>query len=119
MELFEEKYCTQLPGGILESFGRLFKNNLKLYVYPLKNGDSGDLTTIENLAVAPELRKHYGYLADRGSFVALDNFKPEYLGIFSREVLKKIAAGDETWKESVPVEVSEMIEGRGFFGHRD
>lgn len=26
IELFEEKYYTQLPGGILESFGRLFKS---------------------------------------------------------------------------------------------
>lgn len=30
-ELFDEKYYTGLEGGILESFGRLFKNDLKLY----------------------------------------------------------------------------------------
>ena len=29
------KEYAQLPGGMLESFGRLFKNDLKLYVYPL------------------------------------------------------------------------------------
>ena len=34
-ELFDEKYYAQLEGGILESFGRLFKNDLKLYIYPL------------------------------------------------------------------------------------
>ena len=34
-ELFDEKYYAQLDGGILESFGRLFKNDLKLYIYPL------------------------------------------------------------------------------------
>ena len=33
-EIFEEKYYTHLAGGILESFGRMFKNDLKLYVYP-------------------------------------------------------------------------------------
>src|SRR6201988_318790 len=37
-ELFEEKYYTQLPGGILENFGRLLKNDLKIYVYPLQRG---------------------------------------------------------------------------------
>lgn len=66
--------------------------------------------------VAPELRKLYGYLADRGSFVSLDNFKPEFLSIFSRDVLKKIAAGDDEWKQSVPPEVSERIAKRRFFG---
>jgi hypothetical protein len=116
-ELFDERYYTQLPGGILESFGRLFKYNLKLYVYPLKEA-SGEMTTVDNLAVAPELRKLYGYLADRGSFVGLDNFKAEYLHIFSRDVLRKIADGDESWAEMVPPEVAGMIRERRFFGWR-
>lgn len=118
IELFEEKYYTQLPGGILESFGRLFKNELKLYVYPLKRSMAGDLTTVDNLEVAPELKKLYGYLADRGSFVALDNFKPEYLSIFSRDALKKIAGGDESWKGMVPQGVAELIVKRRLFGFR-
>ncbi len=115
-ELFEEKYYTQLPGGILESFGRLFKNDLKLYVYPLRDAATGKLTTVENLDVSPELRKLYGYLADRGSFVELDNYHPEYLKIFSRDVLKKIAAGDEAWQDMVPAGVSDLIRKRKFFG---
>ncbi len=117
IELFEEKYYTQLPGGILESFGRLFKNDLKLYVYPLKNAESGALKTIENLEVAPELRKLYGYLADRGSFVGLDNFNPDYLSIFSRDVLKKIASGNEAWKDMVPKDIADLIAKRRFFGY--
>ena len=40
-EIFEEKYYTHLAGGILESFGRMFKNDLKLYVYPLLDPDAG------------------------------------------------------------------------------
>ena len=34
IEIFDEKYYVQLPGGILESFGRLFKYKLRLYVSP-------------------------------------------------------------------------------------
>jgi hypothetical protein len=117
-ELFEEKYYTQLPGGILESFGRLFKNDLKLYVYPLLDAATGKLTTVESLDVSPELRKLYGYLADRGSFVELDNYNPEYLKIFSRDVLKKIAASDEAWQDMVPEGVSDLIRKRRFFGCR-
>jgi len=118
IELFDEKYYTKLPGGILESFGRLFKNELKLYVYPVRNQKSGEMTTVENLEVAPELKKLYGYLADRGSFVALDNYHSEYLDIFSRDVLKKIAMGDEVWKTMVPEGVSDLITKRRFFGCR-
>lgn len=117
IELFDERYYTQLPGGILESFGRLFKNELKVFVYPLRQQPTGDLTTLENLEVAPELRKLHGYLADRGSFVQLDNYHPDYLPIFSRDVLKRIAAQDETWEEMVPAQVAELIKKRGFFGY--
>ncbi len=117
MELFDEKYYTQLPGGILESFGRLFKNDLKLYVYPVRKHETEDLRTVGTVEVAPELRKLYGYLSDRGSFVELDNFKPEYLSIFSRDVLKRIAAGDPTWESMVPAAVSEIVKKRGFFGY--
>ena len=117
IELFDEKYYTQLPGGILESFGRLFKNELTVFVYPLRPAAGADLTTVETLQVAPDLRKLYGYLTDRRSFVQLENFKPEYLHIFSRDVLKRIAAGDETWETMVPAEVAALIKKRGFFGY--
>jgi len=45
-ELFNEKYYTQLAGGILESFGRLFKNDLKLYIYPLMDPESASSPSV-------------------------------------------------------------------------
>ncbi|HEY3898799.1 MAG TPA: TonB-dependent receptor [Chthoniobacter sp.] len=116
IELFDEKYYTALPGGILESFGRLFKNDLKVFVYPLRKESGAELVTVENLQVAPELRKLYGYLADRGSFIQLDNYHPDYLYIFSRDVLKRIGTQDDSWEKMVPPQVSEIIKKRGFFG---
>ena len=117
-ELFNEKYYTQLPGGILESFGRLFKNDLKLFVYPLKPDEKTEIQTVDNLQVTPELKPLYNYLNQRGSFVALDNYKPEFLSIFSREVLRRIAARDKTWEDSVPPEVAQVIKQNSLFGYR-
>jgi hypothetical protein len=116
IDLFDEKNHAQLPGGILESFGRLFKNHLKLYVYPLKPSADAELKTVENIKVQPELQPLYDYLAGRGSFVDLDNYRPEYLPIFSRDVLRRIAEEDGDWESMVPVEVAELIKKRGFFG---
>ncbi|MFT5524346.1 MAG: hypothetical protein ACI9HK_002298, partial [Pirellulaceae bacterium] len=73
-ELFDEKYYTELEGGILESFGRLFKNDLKLYIYPLLNRTSGELTTVDNLEIATEIRTLYQYLVDKGCIEQLDNY---------------------------------------------
>jgi len=118
-ELFDEKYYTELDGGILESFGRLFKNDLKLYVYPLKDPVTGILTTTENLEVAPDLRKLYGYLIDRGCIESLHNYDESCLNVFSRDVLAKIACGDGTWEAMVPGEVARVIKARGYFGYRN
>jgi hypothetical protein len=117
-ELFDEQFYSHLDGGILESFGRLFKNDLKLYIYPLLDGASGALTTVENLEIAPGLRKLYEYLVDRGCIEQLDNFKADYLGVFSRDILKKIAARDASWEGMVPSGVADVIKRNGFFGYR-
>ena len=116
IDLFDEKNHLQLPGGILESFGRLFKNGLKLYVYPLRPSPDDELKTVDDIKVQPELQPLYDYLAGRGSFVNLDNYKPEYLHIFSRDVLRRIAANDDSWEAMVPEEVATIIKRRGFFG---
>lgn len=119
-ELFDEKYYTELEGGILESFGRLFKNDLKLLVYPLKDPATGAITTVSNLEIAPGLLNLYRHLVERGCIVQLDNYDPECLPIFSRDVLEKIRAGNPSWEAMVPPPVAEVIKKRGFFGyHRE
>jgi len=117
-ELFDDKYYAQLDGGILESFGRLFKNDLKLYIYPLLDRKTGQMTTVENLRVAPELRKLYEYLVEKRCIEQLDNYNPAYLSIFSRDVIEQIKTGDPSWSDHVPPEVADVIRRRGFFGHR-
>jgi hypothetical protein len=117
IDLFDEKNHAQLPGGILESFGRLFKNGLRLYVYPVRPTPDDELKTVDEIKVQPEIQPLYDYLAGRGSFVNLDNFCPEYLPIFSRDVLRRIAANDESWETMVPGEVAALIKKRAFFGY--
>jgi hypothetical protein len=116
LTLFDEKYYADLDGGILESFGRLFKNDLKLYVYPYLEPGTDRLMTVENLPIAPELSKLYGHLVDRGCILPLEDYNPEYLKIFSRDVLEHIKDGDPTWEQMVPSEIADIIKRRGFFG---
>jgi hypothetical protein len=114
IDLFDEETHAHLPGGILESFGRLLKNDLKLYVYPMLR--DGEVVTVDTVRVGDELQPLYDYLARRGSFVGLDNYKPEYLPILSRDVLRRIPTDDESWEAMVPPAVSGLIRKRHFFG---
>jgi hypothetical protein len=117
-DIFDRKYYTELEGGILESFGRLFKHDLRLYIYPFMDSDTGGLTTVENLNVSPDLHKLYGYLVDNGSIRALESYAREHLSMFSIDALKKIQAADRTWETMVPAEVARVIKEQRFLGYR-
>ena len=115
-EIFDEKYYSHLEGGILESFGRLYKNDLRLYVYPFLDQSTGDIVTVDNLQVAPHLRHLYLYLRENCFLRNLRYPNENHLKIFSRDVLRKIQAGDPSWQEMVPPQVARLIQERGLFG---
>jgi len=117
-ELFDEKYYTDLEGGILESFGRLFKNDLRLYIYPLLDQKADQLITAQNLQVASGLRNLHAYLLEHGSIRQLENVNRDYLRIFSRDALRKIRSGDDSWETMVPPEVAAVIKKRKFLGYQ-
>ena len=118
-ELFEEKYYTDLEGGILESFGRLIRNALRLYVYPCREKPSGPLITATTLQVAPHLRHLHQYLIDNQCIQELRGFDEHCLPILSRDVLAKIRTGDEAWEAMVPPQVAVLIKERHLFGFRE
>ena len=118
-ELFEEIYYQELEGGILESFGRMFRNDLKLYVYPLKDAQNGAIITAGNLRVVPHLRHLYLYLTENNHIVGLRDIDERSLSVFSRDVLQLIELGGAGWEEMVPTKVSQLIKQRHLLGYKD
>jgi hypothetical protein len=118
LEIFEEKYYQDLSGGILESFGRMFKNDLKLYVYPWLKPHTEELITASTMRVTPHLRHLHAYLIENRFIEDLTGYDPACLPIFSKDVLEKIQAGDPAWEEMVPAEVARIIKKRHLFGSR-
>jgi hypothetical protein len=116
-ELFDEKYYADLEGGILESFGRLFKNDLKMYAYPLRDQATGSLITAGNLRVAPHLRHLYAYLVENRLIESVRDYDEGCLSIFSRDVLKRLRSGDASWESMVPPLVAQMIKRRKLLGY--
>ena len=115
-ELFQEHYYTELDGGILESFGRLFKNNVKLYIYPYKNPETQQLTHVNNLIISDKNKNLYQYLVDRGCIAQLTHHNDDYLDIFSPDVLRKIVCGESGWEMLVPDVVARKIKEQALFG---
>ncbi|HEY2625214.1 MAG TPA: TonB-dependent receptor [Candidatus Udaeobacter sp.] len=118
VEIFEEKYYTNLEGGILEAVGRMFKGGLRLYVYPMIDEASGKTITATQIEVAPNLRSLFRYLIDNQCVQEITDYHPEYLRIHPPDVLAKLQSGDTSWERMVPPEVVHLIKKREFFGYR-
>ncbi len=115
-EIFDEKYYADLPGGILESVGRMFEKDLKVYAYPYRDAATGALITAGNLVVPSPLKHLYAYLQENEFIESIRGFNPDYLSIFSRCALAKIQSGDPAWEAMVPAPVGDIIKERSLWG---
>jgi hypothetical protein len=118
IEIFDERYYSNLEGGILEALGRMFKGGLKLFVYPMINEKTGKLITATQVEVAPNLRSLFQYLIDNQYIEEITEYHPEYLRIYPPDALAKLQSGDSGWEHMVPPEVVQIIKEREFFGYR-
>jgi len=101
-ELFKAKWSQNLAGGLLESFGRLFKEGITLLVFPWKNRRSGELVTAGNF-LAPENSRHlYQHFVDNGRIRGLACGDEALLAHTGRDICRMILNGDEQWRSLVP-----------------
>jgi len=118
VDIFDEKYYRHLSGGILEAFGKLFFKDLKVYLYPMKDPETGEYTTSENLKVHPRMKELYKFFKYNGKVVDITDYNPDNMDIFSREVLGMIEKGEDGWEQMLPPGVSEIIKEKQLFNYR-
>jgi len=119
IEIFDEKYYRHLSGGILEAFGKLFFKDLKVYLYPLKDPETGEIITSENLKVHPRMKELYKFFKYNGKVLDIEDYHPELLNLFSREILQMINDGKSGWEKMLPEGTSEMIKDQNLFGYKE
>ncbi|CAN5393792.1 TonB-dependent receptor [soil metagenome] len=115
IDIFDEKYYRHLSGGILEAFGKLFFRDLKIYLYPLKDKETGEITTSKNLKVHPRMKELYKFFIDNGRVVDITDYDPNILDIYSREVYRMIAEDEPGWENMLPEETTKMIKEHDMF----
>ena len=101
-ELFKQKWSENLAGGLLESFGRLFKEGVTLEVFPWKNRKNGELVTAENFRAPDDCVTLYRHFLVNGRIRSVPCGDEEVLAYTGRDVCRMITSGDERWKELVP-----------------
>jgi hypothetical protein len=117
-KVLDKTYYSHLKGGVLEAFGKLFTDNMKLYVYPALQSDQESLMDSTNLPRSQDLNFIYNYLIQTRKIIDIKNVNSDKLHIFSSHVLELIHQKNPEWEEMVPKYVSEQIKQKHLFGYQ-
>jgi hypothetical protein len=116
--IVDATYYDDLAGGLIESLGRLLKHNVKLYVYPWRDPDTGEVVGVERVIVPEPIRPLLTFLLQTGCIEGIRKCDERCLDIDPDEVLARIQQGDPSWEAMVPAGVARAIREEGLFGHR-
>jgi len=115
-QIAEERHFTDLPGGVLESAGRLFKRSVKMYVYPTRDPASNEIQTVQQGPIPPPWNHLRDLLLEIGRLVPIHAYDESLLSIQTPEVLERIQRQDPSWEAMVPAVVAEAIKTKNLFG---
>jgi len=116
-KIFDKQYYTSLKGGILEAFGKLFTDKMKLYVYPALNKKENRLMKSHDISLPADLQHIFNYLTENRMILDVEQKNTKKLDIFSHRVLELIQQKDDLWKEMVSKYVCEQITQKKLFGY--
>ena len=115
--IFDERYYDNLPGGLLEAFGRGFGHNVKMFVYPATNVETCEIYSLSNFNIPENLNGLLEYMKENNKLAEFESYNPKLLHIMSDDVLAKIMAGTTIWEDDVPEEVVKAIKFYELFGY--
>ncbi|HAB80933.1 MAG TPA: nicotinate-nucleotide adenylyltransferase, partial [Flavobacteriaceae bacterium] len=118
VDIFDEKYYRHLSGGILEAFGKLFFKDLKVYLYPMKDQETGQILTSNSVKVHPRMKELYKFFKYNGKVMDIIDYDPEVLDVFSRKVLEMISNNTSGWEDELPKGIAELIKQKELFQNK-
>ena len=114
VKVFDENYYSSLSGGILEAFGKLFKKEIEIYLYPMLKEKK--LINSNNLQVHDNMKNLYKFFKDNNKIKDIIDYNKDLLDIFSGEVLFDIQNKNDGWEDKLPETISELIKEKKLFG---
>lgn len=113
-QIFNHEY-RQVSGGVLEALGRLFQEDVSVYVYPYLDDQKKDIVSIHNLNVPKKYHHLVNYLIENTSLKAIEDFDENILHIYSRKVLDMIHNNQDGWQKLVPKSIADIIQKECLF----
>lgn len=117
--IFHSSQYTDLRGGMLEAMGTLFHENVKLYLYPFTNINSGDIIYPDDEHFHEEYKALWQYLRATRKILVLNGIPANHLRITPDRITKMIRKAAPGLEEYLPPKVYEHIKSEKLFGYGD
>jgi hypothetical protein len=117
-EIGSEKYYDDVPGGLIESTGRLFKRTVKMYVHPTRDPESGRILTVERAPVPAPWHYLRDLLVETRRLESIRSYDEAVLTLSADDALGRLERGDPAWEAMVPPAVASLIKAKRLFGYR-
>lgn len=108
-EIIHDKFHQNQDGRLLVALGELFNKNIKIYVYPAKDKNTGEIITAHTMKIPEGMKYLYQHLLESKQIVEVEKFNEDILDIYPSEVLRLIGDEDPSWEEKVPEEIKLAI----------
>lgn len=107
VELFNPAWYPDLAGGVVESFGRLFRNQVRLYVYPSGDPATGQIRTASDARLEPPMQHLLRYFLETKSVRPITDGLRECIFDTGADIRQMIRENNPRWRELVPKVVLE------------
>ena len=116
--IFEEEHYSNLKGGILNAFSKLFGGNIQLYLYPTLDQE-GHLIKLKNFKPTKEVEGLFQFLIANHKLIEIEKYDESVMHIQTDRVLEMIKNGENGWESLVPKVVAQQITENKLFGLKE
>lgn len=117
--IFHASQYTDLKGGLLEAMGTLFQENVKLYLYPYTDMNSGNVVYPDEYYYKGEYGHLWNYLLSTRKILLLKGIPYNHLKITGSYITHLIETADDALKNYIPIKLYEHIKSHKLFGYGD
>lgn len=105
---------------LLAQFGKLFRDNVTVYVYPsvFETKNVANLLKVDNLPVPDGMKYLYQHIIEVGRMKDIKKYNPHLLNIYAKKVIMDIKNNNNDWEKTVSPKIAKMIKEKLMFGYK-
>lgn len=105
---------------LLAQFGKLFRDNVTVYVYPSvhETPSIANLLKTDNLPVPEGMKYLYQHIVEAGRMKDIKKYDPLLLNIYAKKVMMDLKNGNDDWEKCVSPSIAKMIKEKKMLGYK-